>query len=912
MHTSGPDSDGGGSQQAVILDTDRMRRALAIACAALDEAESGRREWALSQCGEDLTLREEVLGLLAADRTPEDALTRPLESELLADPWPGRRLGRYRIIERIGSGGMGAVYRAQPEESVVRQPVALKLIKRGMDSEEILRRFLRERAILASLDHPHIARLLDGGMSEDGRPWFAMELVSGEPLLSWCDARKLPPGARIGLFLEVCDAVEHAHRNLVVHRDIKPGNVLVGADGQVKLLDFGIAKLIAAHGEEATRSVQAMLTPDYAAPEQYDRGPITTQTDVYLLGLLLADLLAGRQPRRQAEGVDGTRLLRLDAPLAAADAAQDPELRELAARRGQSVPQLARSLRGDLDRIVRRAQAPEPAQRYPGVGALAEDLRRHLRGEPVQAMPDDLRYRLGKFLRRHRGAVAAAAAVLGALAIGAALALNEARHARAAERQAETSLELLEDVFLGADPYYARAGDTKASDLLAGAAARIEAASDLSPALAARLWSKIGMAQVSVDQRAAAEQALGRAIAAATRACGECRDQPALRTLRSEAQARLAHFKLVLDGQASALAELEAVIATLREIGAPARAELAQALQIKSDYLFNSGQYQGLDALSAEVVALVRDLADEAPTQLIMALGNRASLLRASGDYQGSLVAAEEAWQRAEQLGEGISAGVRLYVDQQYGATLSYLGRPAQAEPRLRAAHQASLALRGPDGQSTLGLGYELADALSELGRNTEAAAELRVLIKHMGGSKGANVAAVHNALGRVLLGSGEASEALAQFDAAAGMLCGDAASPPCLAIWLNRADAAIAVGDLDDAQRRLAALAPAREAGGRLGMRWQLLHARLQLARGELDAAAAALAASRSAMAAAEADPVDRGHWLVVEARIAEGRGDRTAAREAWTRAQLAFRERWTGEPAVLTEIRAALERSL
>ena len=286
-------------------DTERMRRALEIACAALDEPELERADWAQAQCGEDATLRMDVLALLEADQSPDQLLCRRDERTEERDPWPGRLVGRYRIGERIGSGGMGTVYRAEPESGVARRAVALKLIKRGMDSEEILRRFLREREILARLGHPNIAQLLDGGMTSDERPWFAMELVEGEPLVAWCDRRHLFLRERVELMLQICAAVSYAHQNLVVHRDLKPNNVLVTSQGQVKLLDFGIAKLLDDDGEAATRSMLAPMTPEYAAPEQLQRGPITTQTDVYLLGLLMYELLTGLRCDPTALSGDG-------------------------------------------------------------------------------------------------------------------------------------------------------------------------------------------------------------------------------------------------------------------------------------------------------------------------------------------------------------------------------------------------------------------------------------------------------------------------------------------------------------------------------------------------------------------------------------------------------------------------------
>lgn len=285
-------------------DVELTRRALAIVAQALELPQPQHVAWALAQCAEDAALQAEVHKLLAADQADEPRIDASQATETPDDPRIGTRIERYRIVARIGSGGMGVVYRADPEEGVARLPVALKLIKRGMDSDDIVRRFIRERAILARLEHPNITRLLDGGLTDDGRPWFALELVDGEPLLGYCDRLQLGIDARIDLFLQVCDAVEYAHRNLVIHRDLKPGNVLVTQDGGVKLLDFGIAKLIETDDAGATQTRALMMTPEYAAPEQSSGGPITTQTDVYQLGLMLAELLSGHRLPAQTNKTD--------------------------------------------------------------------------------------------------------------------------------------------------------------------------------------------------------------------------------------------------------------------------------------------------------------------------------------------------------------------------------------------------------------------------------------------------------------------------------------------------------------------------------------------------------------------------------------------------------------------------------
>lgn len=891
--------------------TDLMRRALAIACAALDEPEAQRRSWADAQCGNDATLRAEVRSLLAADESPEHILKSALTEPEAEDPWPGRQVGRYRIIERIGSGGMGTVYRAEPESGVTRQPVALKLIKRGMDTEEILRRFIREREILARLDHPHIARLLDGGMTTDGRPWFAMELVIGEPLIDYCDRRRLSLDERVRLFLQVCDAVAYAHRSLVVHRDLKPGNVLVGGDGQSKLLDFGIAKLVDADGEAVTRSQAAMMTPDYAAPEQYDRGQITTQTDVYLLGVMLTELLTGRRPpwpvRMKAD--ETGELPRLDAAFATRAAQLDPTLQGLAECRGLSVAALARALRGDLDRIARYAMRWEPERRYAGAGAMAEDLRRYLRGEPVLAMEASFRYRAGKFLRRHRIAALASLTVALMLTISTAIAWRDAERLRVAQAQILTALELVQEVFLGADPYLSKGNDTRAADLLDGARDRLLEHADLPPALATQLWGQLGSAYVSLDNRVGAEAALRAAIAAGQRALacsgGGCvgPDRTMTQVATAAARARLAHYRLVEDDDQSALPELESAIATLRSLRPSGRAELAQALQFYSDNEFNQSRYERLDALSAEAVELVRDHPDV--RELLGALVNRASLLRVVNQPQAAQATADEAFRIANAT-PGLSPGTRLIVEQQYAGTLVANGRAVDALPILREARERSERVNGAGSTMWTGLTWELANAEDSVGHPAAAVDEFRRLLPHLAAMKSANVAAIHNGLGNTLVASGQAQEAVAEFDLARKDLCSEEPpNVPCVVVSLNQVDALLGAQSWDVAASRLQALEPQATAG-RIALRWHWLQARLQLAHEALDQARQSLQSARSSVAAGEQTAIDRARLADLEAQIAEAAGDRAAALQAWKAAEAAYAQVWVDAPPILLRVRA------
>ena len=340
------------------------------------------------------------------------------------DPGKARGSAPYELLSEIGRGGMGVVYLARRADDEFQRRVAIKLVSGGLADEVALGRFRSERQISASLDHPHIARLLDGGTTAAGEPYFVMEYVEGEPLLSYCETRGLTTRERLRLFQDVCAAVQYAHQNLVVHRDLKPGNILVTPDGQAKLLDFGIAKMLdpgtARTGPE-TSTLYRMLTPDYASPEQVRGQPVTTASDVYALGVVLYELVSGRRPYH-VQNPEPAELLRLVCD-------EDPDK--------PSTVAAARDVSGDVDAIVMKAMRKEPQLRYLSAEALSEDIARYLQGRPVLARRGTSGYRAGKFVRRHRFGVAAAAVILLALAGGLWATLREARRAREAEARAE-------------------------------------------------------------------------------------------------------------------------------------------------------------------------------------------------------------------------------------------------------------------------------------------------------------------------------------------------------------------------------------------------------------------------------------------------------------------------------------------
>ncbi len=402
---------------------DLFRRAREIFDEAVEVPPPERPSYLETACGGDARLRSEVEALLkSADRAGDFLETGPAASGrgILEPPEtlpPPSRIGPYEIVRELGHGGMGTVYLGVRSGEGFERQVALKVIRRGMDTEFIVKRFLSERQILASLDHPYIAKLFDGGTTDDGLPYFVMEYIEGRPLTEYCEDRKLSIRERVGLFRKILSAVQYAHQHLVVHRDIKPGNLFIGEDGIPRLLDFGLAKLMdpTASGEGAgrTATLLRMLTPEYASPEQVRGERVTTASDVYSLGVVLYRLLTGRTPYRMTTG--------------------SPEEISRAVLE-QEPGSVAKLLGEDLDVILRTATRKEAGRRYASAEQLSEDLRRYLAGLPIQARKDTLGYRTRKFISRHKVAVAAGVLVALSLVGGTGVALWQAK--RAAEKEA--------------------------------------------------------------------------------------------------------------------------------------------------------------------------------------------------------------------------------------------------------------------------------------------------------------------------------------------------------------------------------------------------------------------------------------------------------------------------------------------
>jgi non-specific serine/threonine protein kinase/serine/threonine-protein kinase len=413
----------------MIVDPQHWSRLKDVLQRALEYPEADRTAFVLDACAGDDSLVREVHALLALQSSAGDLLEgagaealRLLAAE--PDTLAGRRIGPYRLEREIGRGGMGTVYLGTRDDHQYQHDVAIKLVKRGMDSDLVLRRFRYERQILANLTHPNIARLFDGGTTDDGLPYFVMEYVAGVPIDEYCDTHGLSVAERLTLFGTVCAAVQHAHNNLVIHRDLKPTNILVTADGIPKLLDFGIAKVIDTQDEPAFTSLTVLgrpMTPEYASPEQARGEPITVAADVYSLGVLLYQLLTGRRPyvftNHGPEEI--TRVICQEQPLKPSTAVGRPDGGEGRLPVNGDIPggpplppkRLRRQLRGDLDNLVLMALRKEPQRRYASVEQLSEDVQRFLERRPLRARPDTLAYRTARFVQRNRVAVVAAVLV---------------------------------------------------------------------------------------------------------------------------------------------------------------------------------------------------------------------------------------------------------------------------------------------------------------------------------------------------------------------------------------------------------------------------------------------------------------------------------------------------------------------
>lgn len=649
-----------------LLDLDPLERAQALERARLA----------------DRTVAEEAENLLRAiEEDRNDLLDSPLfvnSPELVAGATEdaardrsGTVLGPYRLVSVLGRGGMGVVYLAERADEEFEKRVAIKLMPRGLESDEAERRFRLERQVLARLEHPHIARLLDGGVTDEGYPYLVMELVEGLPVDLHCERNRLGLEERLLLFLDVCGAVQYAHQSLVVHRDLKPGNILVTEEGEVKLLDFGVAKLLEEDPEATPVTRFQPRTAAYASPEQLANRPVSTASDTYSLGVVLYRLLTGELPHEntrassEASGGQSTHGTRL--PARPSEAA--PEDDELPWRR---------RLAGDLDRIVLKTLSQEPAERYATPAALGHDLRRFLEGQPVSAREPTVGYRLRKFISRHRLGVGASLVAALALIVTLAAALWQANRARAEASRAERVAGLLSGLFTDADPWAPTSGEVTVPELLQRGVERVRDELGDDPATRSRLLDVLGGAYNGLGDHGSGIPLLEEVLA-------ERRDRLGDRHAKTAESMRSLGLALTGEGRLKEGAPL------VKDALALAERIYGRDTPETADYLFAMGSlrhsqrdYQEQERLFRRLVEDLRRWGETESSRLALALGELSVALDWLGRDAESLEIQAEALEMAETtLGEAHphtavfrnNLGLRLSEAGDFERAASYLLR---------------------------------------------------------------------------------------------------------------------------------------------------------------------------------------------------------------------------------------------
>jgi len=752
------------------MDASRWTQIQTLFDAALDRSPEQREAFLREKCAGDPDLLDDLRSLLAAD-----ANAHPLLDSLALDaialpqdllpvgilPSDGERIGPYRIIEPIGRGGMGAVFLAERADGGFEQQVALKIIRGGVASGQIVRRFESERQILAGLHHPNIARLLDGGLSTDGRPYFAMEFVDGVPLDRYCEQAACSVEERVRLVRDVCTAVQYAHRHLIVHRDLKPSNLLVSeaddtarGERQVKLLDFGIAKVLTGDSADnaLTRTGSAVMTPAYAAPEQVQQRPVTTATDTYALGVVLYELLAGQRPFDLAnrspsdiERIVSTRLP--DPPSTVAPAERKP------------------ALRGDLDTICLKALRKEPERRYASAEQLADDLQRYLEGRPVAAQPDTVAYRTRKFLQRHRAGVTAAAAVvllIAALVSFYTVQLEQERDRARLEAATATRVsDFLQDLFAVADPARSGGENVTAREVLDRGAERIERDLTGQPRVQARMMQVMGgvyqslgafdaagpLLERSLDLRRTGAAAEPEEVAAGLRSLAILRQETGDYTTADSL------YRAALDLQRETAGPgAPGVAATLHDYGTllhqqgdfdRADSLFQRALALRTEHFgaddprtastlneqatlrFDQGDRETAETLYRRVLRLRREAYDGDHPDVAMSLNNLAMVLRHKSQFEESETLYREALAMRERLYDGPHPDVAHTLNH-LARLYSTMGDYAAAEPIARRALEMRIEVFGEEHVETTASMGTLAGILGGLERHGEQAVYYR------------------------------------------------------------------------------------------------------------------------------------------------------------------------------------------
>ena len=776
----------------------------------------------LAHYPDDAEMRAEVLGMLQADLASQQWPSRLVDQspeflgEIAAsdetkqlDSWIGRQLGAWRITRALGRGGMGMVYLAERESGGFRQQAAIKLL-RAADSTLGLQRFLAERQMLAELEHPNIARLLDGGCNSDGSPWFALEFVDGISLTAWCDGRCLGIRERLTLFLDICAAVTYAHGQLIIHRDLKPANILVDTAGQVKLLDFGIAKLLEPDAA-STQTAMRMFTPEYAAPEQVRGERMSTAVDVYALGVVLYELLVGQRPYRLAD--DTLRALEQAiveqiparpsqvTTTARASAERDAQAQAAAKNRAASVKSLRSVLKGDLDAIVLKALRKEPERRYVSVREFAEDVQAHLQRRPVGARSGGWRYTIGRFVRRNALAVGFAGLALAGLTAGLITALVQANAARvqrdmaqAEAAKAKQALEFMTDLFEKADPGAAARADLTVRDLLDEGVRNIRFAFAEQPAARLDMLLAMSSAYLSLYLPEQASNLLEEAEAMAT---GD--DDPVSRAKLALGRCGLLNFKHENDA-CYPLAQRAEVGLDTRDA---AQAQLAASLiDARITGLMNAANYDEVEHEARRAIAMLVDH----PAQLRKRLDLENALVRALLG-QGRPSEAEAGTRKLLAAWRAAPSAHPRDIAVTIGLLAETLTAPEQTDTRL-ALLRESLALfetvYGPDHPAQVNRMNNLATALYRAGRAKEAIELIRRVVgirrTHFGPAHPSTGQALNN-LAVMTLGAGDDAGALVHINAAIAILEQSELSPILGTAYTWRASILLLAKRFDEAE---------------------------------------------------------------------------------------------------------------
>lgn len=615
--------------------------------AAADLDPEARNRFLEKECGDDLELRRRVEALLVADAQVgatgdiTHAIGASLDA-LLTSPAPaeaGTRIGAFTVIEVLGRGGMGVVFLAERDDEHLKQKVAIKVVSGIALSPEAIRRFRSERQILARLEHPYIAHLIDGGETNEGVPFLVMEYIEGQPILAHCAEVSLDFDGRLALFLKICEALQFAHQNLIVHRDIKPSNIMVTRDGFPKLLDFGIAKILdpqeAGQHTVMTQIGQRVCTPDHAAPEQLEGKPVTTATDVYCLGLLLYQLLTGQRPYRLA----GRRRMNLDTHLGdltpPAPSAALSQIAKLPAHEVEAptttlpmpADQLKRKLRGDLDNIIMKALRQEPERRYGSVAELAEDIRRFRRDLPVSARPDTWAYRSQKFIVRNAVGVASLAGIMLLLVVLVAATSFQNQRINEQRQVAESIGSFLKTVLISADPNVAQGKEVTAEQLLDEGSRRIATDLEGQPRVQSEMMSLMGVSYTNLGNYERAKPLLETALR--SQQTGDTEPLTLVRT-------RNAYGKVLIEQAAyeQAATVFRQALETAREKLGPDSPEVSRALTGLGLAMMEVRNYEEAEALLREAYALDRRILDADDERLADSSTGLGSILWRQDQYE--------------------------------------------------------------------------------------------------------------------------------------------------------------------------------------------------------------------------------------------------------------------------------------